>query len=285
MVCRGLLAGAVVVGAMAAPWPASAGSSQTTAGESAPDTRPSAPADGPRRLHDAIADVLVRVRGGAVCSGTPITGTVYVVTAAHCVLDDQGNAHSRTVVRDGTTYSARAVLVDSRYVDEPKERLDAAVLVMDQVLPGPSATLGAAVPTAGSVTIAGFQSLDSDGTLLRGTRLHDVPRPKGVTGNLIEIESAPAGCSVPAASLSITSSRVGVPCGLIPGSSGGGLFAGVDGTTPVLVGIVSTVNFELTSNGVVPLDSLHELLLHPDDYWHDVSPTGRHHVEARVVRS
>ena len=40
---------------------------------------------------------------------------------------------------------------------------------MNQPIPGPSATLGTAVPTTGTVTLAGFQSLDSDGTLLRGS--------------------------------------------------------------------------------------------------------------------
>src|SRR6476646_7639458 len=47
---------------------------------------------GPRRpelFHGGAADVIVRLHG-EVCSGTPITGTVYVVTAAHCVLTDTG---------------------------------------------------------------------------------------------------------------------------------------------------------------------------------------------------
>ena len=63
-----------------------------------------------------------------------------------------------------------------------------------------------------------------------------------------------------------------VPCGLIPGASGGGLFAEVDGTI-VLVGIISTVTFDQSANGVVPLDSLHELLEHPQRYRHDLTAT------------
>ena len=59
-----------------------------------------------------MADVLVRIRGGGPCSGTPITGTRFVATAAHCVLDRDGNVESRTVVRDGVEYRAVAVLVD-----------------------------------------------------------------------------------------------------------------------------------------------------------------------------
>jgi hypothetical protein len=190
------------------------------------------------------------------------------------VLDDRGNAAARTVARDGVTYTATSVYVDDRYLDEPKPQFDAAVLEMEQVLPGTSATIGIAIPSTGSVTIAGYQPLDSDGTLLRGQGPHDRPHPKGATGNLIEIESAPAGCTAPTTSLSITAGRVDIGCGLIPGASGGGMFTEVNGTI-VLVGIVSTVSFDLSSNGVVPLESLHELLLHPETYRHEVTATRR----------
>jgi hypothetical protein len=226
--------------------------------------------DGPRRINGDVADVLVRVRGGAVCSGTPITGTQYVVTAAHCVLDDAGRVAARTVLRDGLTYAARAVLVDTRYFDEPTPELDAAVLVMDRAVPGPSASLGPSFPSSGSVTLAGFQAIDTDGTLLRGSGPHDAPQPKGASGQLIEIESAPAGCIADTADLTVTRQRVDVPCGLIPGASGGGLFASGGGSI-VLVGVVSTVAPDLSSNGVVPIESIHELMDHPDRYRHSMS--------------
>jgi hypothetical protein len=239
--------------------------------------------DGPRRIQGVIAGVLVQVRGGAVCSGTPITGTKYVVTAAHCVLDRHGKAAARAVVRDGETYMPTAVYVDERYFDAPKPQLDAAVLVMDEVVPGMSATVGVAIPTTGTVTVAGFQPLDTDGTLLRGTGPHDLPRPKGTTGNLIEIDSAPSGCTVPTGALSVTVNEVEIPCGLIPGASGGGLYTDLDGAI-VLIGIVSTVSVDLSTNGVVPLESLHELLQHPERYRHDVTATPRGD-SARVILS
>ena len=238
---------------------------------------------GHRLVHGAIADVLVRVRGGVVCSGTPITGTRYVVTAAHCVLDSHGNAAARTVVRDGVSYTATAVLVDSRYFDEPTAQFDAAVLVMDQVIPGRSAIIGTGLPTRGSVTIAGFQSLDSDGTLLRARRCTTCPSPRGRPA----ISSRSSRCPPvapfrPGRWQSRTS--VDIPCGLIPGASGGGIFAEVDGTM-VLVGIVSTVTSDLTSNGVVPLESLHELLRHPEQYWQEVTVNPRTAGHPPVVRS
>jgi hypothetical protein len=56
-----------------------------------------------------------------------------------------------------------------------------------------------------------------------------------------------------------------VPCGLVPGASGGGLFTEVDGAL-VLVGILSTVTADLSTNGIVPLPTLQNLLNHPDRY-------------------
>jgi hypothetical protein len=66
----------------------------------------------------------------------------------------------------------------------------------------------------------------------------------------------------------VTDARVTVPCGLVPGASGGGLLT-VENGEIVLVGIVSTVSADLSANGVVPLESLHELLAEPERYAHD----------------
>jgi Trypsin-like peptidase domain len=214
---------------------------------------------GPRVLTTDVADFVVRVRGGATCSGTPITGTTYVVTAAHCVLDRNGEVSTRTVLRDGEEYKAVAVIVDPAYHDSPVPRLDAAVLVFDGTIPGTSATIGEQLPTAGSVVLAGFQPLDTDGSLLRGTSYTDHPHPRGVTGGVIAIETEVAGCVRPASELRITITEVKVSCGLVPGASGGGML--VEGPSgPVLVGIISTVSYDLTDNGIVPLPALHELL-------------------------
>ena len=223
----------------------------------------------PRRIAGHVADVLVRIRGGAVCSGTPITGTRFVMTAAHCVLDRDGTVASRTVIRDGVEYRAVGVLVDVRYHDTRATALDAAVLVMSDPIPGPSAILGTRMPSVGGVTLAGFQPIDSDGSLLRGSNPHDLPVPAAAKdrGGVVEIEAAPAGCHNDVAAIEVTAASVRVPCGLIPGASGGGLFA-THGETVELVGILSTVSTDITHNGVVPMASLLELLEHQLDYLH-----------------
>jgi Trypsin len=96
----------------------------------------------PHVLDGDVAEVIVRVRGSSVCSGTPITDTRLVITAAHCVLDIAGEVTAVTVVRDGVEYVPQAVLLNPRYDDAPSARLDAAVLVMDRAIPGTTATNG-----------------------------------------------------------------------------------------------------------------------------------------------
>lgn len=213
-----------------------------------------------------VADVIVRIRGG-LCTGTPITGTRYVVTAAHCVLTSKGKVTKRVAVRGEVVYEPVAILVDTQYHDTPRVRYDAAVLVLEEPIPGPSARLGRAVPTSGNVTLAGLQPVDTDGTLLRGDSPDDRPRPKSASGDPVKIESRPAGCVEPARDLKVAPDRVTVHCGLVPGSSGGGLFAEENGEH-VLVGIISTVSADVSSNGVVPLASLHELLNNQAEYMH-----------------
>jgi hypothetical protein len=209
------------------------------------------------------------------------------MTAAHCVLASDGTVASRTVLRDGVEYRVATVLVDVRYHDTPTAALDAAVLVMSDPIPGPSATLGTGMPSAGGVTLAGFQPIDSDGTLLRGSNPHNLPVPAAARyghGDVVEIKTAPAGCHNDVATIEVTAAWLRVPCGLIPGASGGGLFA-THGDTVELVGILSSVSADITHNGVVPMASLLELLEHQADYLHVPAQKWQPVTTVRVSRS
>ena len=236
----------------------------------------------PRLLVGAVADVIVRL-SGSVCSGTPITGTVYVVTAAHCVLTEGGEVTQRTVVRDHVRYPAAAVLVDTRYHEHPSEALDVAVLIMSRAIPGRSVRVGVSLPDNGAVTLAGFQPIGTDGSLLRGARTPPQTRPKGATGERTPLPYRPAGCAEPVDALDVSAARVIVPCGLVPGASGGGLYAEEHGEL-VLVGIISTVTADQTANGVVPLASVHELLEHTDRYAHGFDAVGANNTRSRTER-
>jgi trypsin len=216
----------------------------------------------PHVITTDIADVIVRIRGGAVCTGTPITGTTFVVTAAHCVVDHDGRIGSRKVVRNGIEYTPVSVLVHPQYHLSTGPELDVAVLMMKERIPGPSATVGRVLPTVGRVTLVGFQPIDTDGSLLRGTRYNNRPLPKGSIGHIVTINTAAAGCLQDASDLEIAHTQVKIACGLIPGASGGGLFV-EHGSEKILIGITSTVAQDLSYNGLVPLIALHQLLDNP----------------------
>jgi Trypsin-like peptidase domain len=239
---------------------------------------------GPHVLDTRVGEVIVRVRGNAACSGTPLTGTKFVLTAAHCVLDSNGAIDGATrVLRDGVEYQPVSVLVNPEYHKSPSPQLDAAVLVMDQIIPGPSATLADRFPTEGLVTVAGFQPLDTDG-LLRGTRLDNRPLPGGAEHGIFIIESAAAGCVHLASEAEVNDDHVRVPCGLIPGASGGGLFVEHNGEL-ILAGIISTVSPDLTSNGLVPLTAMQQMLDNPIQYTHDITAGTDTPPLTRIMRS
>jgi hypothetical protein len=223
----------------------------------------------PHLVGPPLSDTVVSVRGSAVCTGTALAGTSDVVTAAHCVLDPDGAVTDAiSVLRGGRSYAPRAVLVDLAHHTSPSPRTDAAILVMDQTIPGPSATLGGAFPVGGAVTLVGFQPLASDGSLQRGTG-DDTVVPHTVTGGVQHAATAAAGCTVPASAARITDAEVRLPCGLIPGASGGGAFVDDHGQL-TLVGIVSTADVRFTTNGLVPLSSVHRLLDNPIQYQHEL---------------
>jgi len=236
--------------------------------------------DGPRILEGDVADLIVPLHGG-LCTGTPIAGTVYIVTAAHCVLTGSGEVRKRAVVRDGVLYAAVGVLVDTAYHDDPRVGLDAAVLIMEQAIPGPSARVGSSFPDTGQVTLAGFQRVDGDGALMRVIDPNSQPAPKRAAGSGTDRRPfRAAGCVESVESLVVSSARVTVHCGLVPGASGGPLLT-VDNGELVVVGVLSSVTTDLSANGVVPLDSLHELLEHPERYEHKFETSDDHRNDSR----
>ena len=222
----------------------------------------------PHVLEGDVADIIVRVRGSSLCSGTPINGARLVITAAHCVLDGAGDVTTVTVERDEVEYVPRTILVSPRHYDPPRPHEDAAVLVMGRALPGPTATLGDVLPTQGHVTLAGLQPIDRDGALLRGTSYNDRPEPSGAKGAaIVVIESRPAGCLDHATSIDVAAGQLEVRCGLVRGASGGGLFSERDGRL-ALHGVISTVDFDLSFNGLAPLSAVQDLLEQPSKYMH-----------------
>jgi hypothetical protein len=188
-------------------------------------TTPTRPEPLPIPESDPLAAVVVEVLTDHPCSGTALADLPIVVTAAHCVLDDNGDiVQNAAIFRGYQRYSANAVVVDRTWWDHKNERNDVALLLLDRPLPV-GATLAQRFPT-GDLRPAGFQP------------------DKGLQG-----------CTVTPEQVHRDVNTVRVPCGLIPGASGGGLYS-VDGDRVTLAGVLSTVTMDHTVNGFVPLHSV-----------------------------
>ena len=154
--------------------------------------------------------------------------------------------------------------------------------------PGPSGRVGMALPACGEVTLAGFQPIDSDGTLLRG---HRPATTEGCNRKRTALPYAPAGCVEPVDALDVSAARVMVPCGLVPGRVRWRPVRREHGEL-VLVGILSTVTADQSANGVVPLASAARAARDPDQYVHGfhvvgasdtgLAPSGPERLQART---
>jgi hypothetical protein len=61
--------------------------------------------------------------------------------------------------------------------------------------------VGSALPDSGQVTLAGYQPIDSDGTLSRGPGRTNFLLPKAATGTPNDFPYRPASCVAPVQSL------------------------------------------------------------------------------------
>ena len=113
------------------------------------------------------------------------------------------------MLRDGVEYTAVSVLVNPSTTTRRARALDAAVLVMDQVIPV-RRHCSKVFPAQGPVTLAGFQPLEPTAryyaALVTTTGL-----TAGRTGGVVKIETAAAGCVHLVSELEITTPGEGCP--------------------------------------------------------------------------
>jgi hypothetical protein len=251
------------------------GLSGGTAGESFATSQPSV--SEPRFATAEEASILVRVRGQGVCTGAPIMGTKYVVTAAHCVLDKKTwELSTRYDVR--VEYNDQRFDVDHVLVDleaQPHDgamhpEIDVAVLVLRTEIPGVGVELGVDKDALSGATLVALQTLATKDSFLRPTDYKSLKAPKGASNSgVITYEAAPAACTVSAPEIEVREAGyLQIPCGMIPGGSGGPMIVKHAGKF-ILVGVLSTVNFELTSNGIAPVSAVARLLASPEKFMHD----------------
>ena len=212
---------------------------------------PTPPPQTPHRLRSASANAIVRVRGSAFCTGTPIAGTELVVTAAHCVLGTKkvGLSATSIVLADGTERAASAVFVNLDYHVAPSPRLRRPrCSSWPTTSPGPPRSISdqlpehrrarrGRTPTRSTPTAP---SSPRDETLTT-----DLLR-NGATGPITTTSSAPAGCVLDRTELSISE---GPPHGTVrphPRRIRRGTLRRDRGTTSSCFGIISTVADDLS---------------------------------------
>lgn len=215
--------------------------------------------------------VLVKVRGAGVCSGVPVSGTNFVITAAHCVVEKStghvGSRYDLRVEREGNRYDIAEVLVDWNWGPEMDSANDVAVLVMSEQVPGPKVSISDEYQVAKPSIMVGYQPLDGDGTWLRGENYDDLVHAKGSASGIVNITSTPAACTAAPGEVSRTKSMTwDFPCGMVPGASGGPVLVESGSGNYALVGVISAVNYSLTRNFIAPVDKVHALLANPEKY-------------------
>lgn len=228
-----------------------------------------------RSATSAEASVLVEVRGSGVCTGAKVANTRLVITAAHCVVEKRtglvGSKYDLRVERGDTRYDIESVLVNWTWGPKMDSANDVAILVMSEEVPGPGVLV--ADHYAGSAaTMIGFQPLKGDGTWLRGKNYDDLVHPKDASPGITYVESTPAACSVSSGDVKWTKQATwDLPCGMVPGASGGPVVVRESNGEFTLVGVISAVNFSLSRNFIAPLEKVRTLLDSPDAYRKDLA--------------
>jgi len=211
---------------------------------------------------------LVKVRGPGLCSGAPIEGTKLVVTAAHCVVEQYTNKigalYDLRVERDGIRYDISEVLVDTVQTGRFNPAVDVAILVLHEPVEGPKLLLADSFTPEETATLIGYQPSSSNGSWLRGSTYSS--HQDRMSSDLKNHVPMPAACSLSDTDFKWSKNHHWwISCGMVPGASGGPLVKPTP-SGPALVGVTSSVDFELKFNGVAPVSKIHSLLANRDAY-------------------
>ncbi len=219
------------------------------------------------------SSILVRVRGQGICTGTPITGTLYVVTAAHCIVDKRTweftTRYDVRVEYNDKRYDVTSVLVDVEAYPQDGQlysNRDVAVLILREQIPGVGAYLGEDSLIENGATLVGYQSTSSIESFYRPKDYASLKQGKNNVG-VIPLASAPAACSIRREDIEIRKGFWSVPCGMIPGGSGGPMIVSTANDL-YIVGVLSSVNASLSSNGIAPVSAVRALIANPAKYTH-----------------
>lgn len=219
------------------------------------------------------SSILVRIRGQGVCTGTPIKGTLYVVTAAHCVIDKRTwkftTRFNIYVEYDNKHYDVTSVLFDTEAYPQDGQiysNRDVAVLILREQIPGVGIYLGEDSLIEKDATLVGYQPTNSIGSFYRPKDDASLKQGTKDTG-VVPLASAPAACSIRREDIEVREGFWAVPCGMMPGGSGGPMIVSI-ANNQYLVGVLSNINSSLITNGIAPVSAVLALIANPAKYAH-----------------
>lgn len=212
---------------------------------------------------------LVRVYGQGRCSGVALKGP-YVVTAAHCVLDRYTGKftpmYDVRVEYDNVRYDIEGIFVqetDAPSQDRFVSDTDLAILQLSEPIPNIGVELGSRKDVHLGGIVVAYQPLTKESELYRPDTY------EAITSLSLMQSRIPAACDFTGRQVTHQKKTMDIPCGMIPGGSGGPVLVAKDGRL-LLVGVVSSVNKGLSFNSIAPVSLATEMLLDPERYYYSL---------------
>jgi hypothetical protein len=231
----------------------------------------------PHETENGIGVVGIGVSGRRLCSGLPLRGTRYVVTATHClanhtILGYRTKSNLEVTLDSEVVANVVGLVIDARYFYEKSPRWDVSVVEADTVFDFGADSYGP-FPESGRWEAYGMQRvslagdpLSRDETPRHACEVYDCghePEHRRFSDQLtLYTDHRVAGCE---GDVNSGSGHGGdgwtyVQCGLLRGASGGPVLVRDEGQV-IMVGVISTINYDDSTNGVGPVDSRLEELL------------------------
>lgn len=234
----------------------------------------------PTAVANTVGVVTMRSTAGAICSAVPIADTPYIVTAAHCLVNEAGvvqHAALRIEVDHTPVYNpVESFVLPFGYFNDRRDAHDVAILTTERPWHYGVSGVGLGDSNVVSVDAYAVQSIDEYGRRLTPDDLREIDTllQHCVDETCREGLTPPrtvTTCAVDRALYQHGIESVTASCGFVFGASGGPVVATLVDGRRHLVGVVSTVYTGWRINGFAP-GSVVAALLEGDGIVIDAAP-------------
>lgn len=213
----------------------------------------------PTAVPNTVGVVTVHSTTGIACSAIPVAGTSYIITAAHCLVDDDRIVQNAAfhIQVDGVAVHnpVETFALPFGYFGEQWAAYDVAVLTTSRPWYYGVDGIGTDGGEVHALDAYGVQSVDDTGSRLTPDdldALDEVRRHCDDTACLTRLAPpvrAVTKCSIEPSLFGRGAEHVVAPCGLVNGASGGPVIATLSDGRNHLLGVTSTVYTGWRVNG------------------------------------